>query len=528
MEEIKGEIKEPISDKELEKRKNKIKNFFFGWIKDNYDRTFLIILAASFLIGLWVFSVTKGQPVWYDTANFLSTAKKLALDLTYVNDIWYYRRGFFWVLFSAFFFKTGIGEIGIQFSGVLFYLGLLTASYFLIRDMFNKKTALFTVTLIATSWVFLFFIGRSMTEIPASFFLITSLFFFWKGYVLKKGNKFLHLFGVFYALALLTRFQLAMFALPIFLFILTKEKLKFVKNKSLWITVGIILLILLPLFILYTLHYGNVFADVLSHYFGVSVAPDTPEGFAFAGLLDYFKDLPYILTSFKTWMTPLFIVFLFGAFIFFQDMFLGIDKIFKNEEVQKKFFIFSWIVIALFILGYMTSASYIEERYAFPTFIFLFLIIANFFVKAEDVFVKYFKIKKTLALALCFLILLGATIPGILFASNLIENKKTSYLEVKESALWIKDNSNPEDIVISNSVPYMTYYAERKSYSMDPNRTTFEKNVTELKPRYLMLSVFEAHELWEYTYPEENNMKSVKAFYSQDQPVVIIYEFSNS
>jgi hypothetical protein len=523
MEEIKGEIKEPSSVIDIEKRKKKLYNFFFGWVKDNYDKAFLAILAAAFAIGLWIFFLTKGQPVWYDTANFLSTAKKLALNLTNVNDIWYYRRGFLWVLFSAFFFKTGIGEIGIQFSGVLFYLGLMTSSYFLIRDMFNKKLALFTVALFATSWVLLFFMGRSMTEIPASFLLITALFFFWKGYVLKKGNKFLYLFGLFYALALLTRFQLAMFALPIIIFILTKEKLKFIKNKPLWTTVGIGFLVLLPFFILYALHYGNVFADVLSHYFGVSVAADTPTGFAAAGLLDYFKDLPYMLTI------PLFVIFLVGVLIFFQDMVLGIDKLLKNEEIQKKFFIFMWIVPALFILGYMTSASYVEERYAFPTFIFLFLIIANVFIKASEILISHFKFKKVTALVLCFLVLLGATIPGIIFAHSLIENKKTSYLEVEQSALWIKQNSNSSDIIFSNSVPYMTYYAERQCHDIPVNKTLFEEEISTLHPKYLMLSVFEAHETWEYDYPQNHTdiLKPVQAFYNQDKPVVVIYEFTN-
>lgn len=522
MEEIKGELKETISEKEIEKRKTNLKNFFFGWVKDNYDKAFLGILALSCIIGLWIFFLTKGQPVWYDTANFLSTAKKLAFGLNHVNDIWYYRRGFLWVLISAFFFKTGLGGLGVQFAGVLFYLGLITSSYFLIREMFNKKLALFTVTLFSTSWVVLFFIGRSMTEIPASFFLITSLFFFWKGYVLKKGNKFLYLFGLFYALALLTRFQLAMFAIPILLLILLKEKLKFIKNKHLWITAGIVFLILLPFFILYFIHYGNVFADVLSHYFGVAVAADTPEGFALSGLFDYFKDLPYILTI------PLFSVFLLGVFVFFQDLILGIDKIFKNEEVQKKLFIFLWIFLALLILGYMTSASYIEERYALPTFLFLFLVIANFFVKVSDLLVKHFKFKKIAAIVLCFLILLGATIPGIVFAHGLIENKKTSYLEVEQSALWINQNSNPEDIVFSNSLPYITYYAERNCHDIPVNKTIFEEEIKTIRPRFLMLSVFETHEQWEYTYPSEhtNLLVPVKAFYNGDQPVAVIYEFN--
>ena len=43
----------------IEKRKTKFKNFFTGWVKDNYDKTFLIVLGLAFLIRICVFIVTK-------------------------------------------------------------------------------------------------------------------------------------------------------------------------------------------------------------------------------------------------------------------------------------------------------------------------------------------------------------------------------------------------------------------------------------------------------------------------------------
>ena len=32
---------------DLTERKSKFKNFFLGWIKDNYDKTLLIVIAAA-------------------------------------------------------------------------------------------------------------------------------------------------------------------------------------------------------------------------------------------------------------------------------------------------------------------------------------------------------------------------------------------------------------------------------------------------------------------------------------------------
>lgn len=540
MEEVKGEISE--SHLEIEKRESKIKNFLFGWVKDGYDKAFLVLLAVSCAIGIWIFFYTKGQPLWYDAANFLSTAQKWALNLTNVNDIWYYRRGIFWVLYSFIFFKVGIGEVGIQFSGVLFYLGVIISSYFLLKEMFNKKIALISSIPLSLSWVLLFYIGRSMTELPSTFFLLLSLLFFWKGYVLKKGNKFLYLFGFFYALACFTRMELLLFAFPFFVYIFIDQKLKLFVDKRLWITLAIFLITLLPVIILYLTHYGNIITDILIYYFGIGAqqagVSSSASSKTFFDLFSYFGDLPYLLT------TALFIVFLIGVLFFFANLFIGIDKLFKDKDIQKKFFILLWILVPIFVLGRITD--YVEERYLIPLFPFLFMLVAIPFLKFEDLLVKHFKFKKTLALGLSVLILLVMILPGISFGKSLIDDKKASYLEVEQSALWFKANSNPQDVMISDSLPYFTYYAQRTTYPFNIRNWARHLEVTSLfnysegeqgfnefvnntHPAYMMLSSFEASAQWVYDYPQNhsNILTPIKAFYQSgtQQPVIIIYKF---
>jgi len=515
----------------IEKKKDSIKKKFSSLIKDNYDKILIVLLIVAFVIRLLIFIKTMNQPLWWDEGDYLSAAKKWGLGLN-IRDMWYYRRGFLWPAIGAVFFKLGLGEIGIRFFTVLLSTGLVALSYSVIAKMFDKKTALLVSVGIIFSWISLFCTSRILTEIPATFLLFIALLFFWKGYVLKEGNKFLYLFGIFYALSLLIRFQFAMFAFPFFIFIFTREKFKFVRNKHIWITVGLAFAVLIPFFIMYWTHYGNIFTDILSHYFGVQGVSNNT-GYlerTSATLFSYFKDLPYMLTK------SIFVLFIIGIFLFFQDMIFGIDKIFKNEEVQKKLFVFLWIVVTFLVLGYITD--YVEQRYILPTLPFIFLIAVSPLIKLGDILNKHYtKVSKKTAYILSVLVLLlllivslGSIQSNYSWANSLIDTKLPSYSEIQQAGLWIKENSNPTDVIISQSYPQITYYAERSTYSPNYRGTGInglEEMVNELKPRYYMLSAIERSEDWTYTYPQNASNLVPVWIYPQDsqQPSIIIYKF---
>ena len=76
-----------------------------------------------------------------------------------------------------------------------------------------------------------------------------------------------------------------------------------------------------------------------------------------------------------------------------------------------------------------------------------------------------------------------------------MENKKESYLPVKDAALWMKANSEPNDQILSVSYPQTSYYAERNVtiYSDIENVSEFDKLVWKFKPKYLEATLFEPH-----------------------------------
>lgn len=521
--------------KEITERKTAVKEKIMNWLKDPYNKVFLLMLIAAFVIRFWIFLRTTGQPLWWDGADYMSAAKRWGLGLN-INDIWYYRRGFLFPLVGALFFKFGFGETGIRFVILLMSTGIIALSYALIKDMFNKQLALLTSICLAVSWIFLFFTGRVLTDIPAAFLILLSLLFFWKGYVLKKGNKYLYWFGAFFAVTVLTRMQMLMFAPAFLAVIFMKEKFKFLKNKSLWITLGIFALILLPQAILYTSHYGNPITDILSHYFGIKAGSQAaPNDTNLAKSLNYFLNLPYIMNP---WM---FYLLILGILFFFADMVLGFDKLFSNEDIQKKVFIFLWIVIPFLVLGYITE--YVEQRYVSACLPFLFMIAIYPLSYVEQYASKF--INKKAAAVLIVIVLISLLIPNFTSGNSLIEQKKTSYLEVKQAGEWIKANSNPSDIVLTLSLPQIMYYSERSTYPLDVNgicdrdsstckyqdgAAGLDEFVKEKKPKYLMLSIFEKHLDWEYAYPQEHNdtLVPVQAWFSDQQktqPALVIYEF---
>jgi hypothetical protein len=115
-------------------------------------------------------------------------------------------------------------------------------------------------------------------------------------------------------------------------------------------------------------------------------------------------------------------------------------------------------------------------------------------------------------------------------ADEIIKYKLDSFGPIRDSGIWIKENSLPTDIILSSSVPETTYYTERKVLGVPPGNL-FENITKTYKPRYLILSLFDVSSKESYDYPTKYNetLMPVKAYYldaAQTQPSLIIYKFN--
>jgi len=129
--------------------------------------------------------------------------------------------------------------------------------YKLGKELFNKKVALISSLFFAFIPLHVFYSGRVLTDVLFTFFVLLTFISFWKGYE-KNNKKNKVLFGVFLALALLSRYT-ALWIIPIFLFyfLIRDKSLKFLKDKYLWYSILAFFGTLIPWFIYGIFEYNN-------------------------------------------------------------------------------------------------------------------------------------------------------------------------------------------------------------------------------------------------------------------------------
>src|SRR3989344_1504683 len=524
---------------------SKKKNFFTIWLQDNDNKLFLLILISAFIIRILVYTKTYDQALWWDGADYMASAKNWGLGLDTI-DIWYYRRGFLFPLIGAFFFRIGLGELSIRFLIVLLSTAIVLASYILICEMFNKKLALHPCIPVAFSWVFIFFSGRILTNLPGAFFFLLTLIFFWKAYVKDQGIKYYILFGLFFACSALIRMQDIMLSVSFLALVIVKEKGKFIFNKGLWISIATFFVVMIPQFYLQSTKFGNPILDLATYYLGVGGSQSGEVGVELAKFSDlflYFTNIPYVLDAnqagYSTLLTvsPWYVLFVIGFILFFSDLFLNPLAVFNNKTLQKKFFILFWMISMFLFLGYI--APHLEQRYIMSFIPFLFLIAVYPIYLAGIYIQKNYKINHFTIIFISAIVIALLMIPNYQFGMELIDLKKSSYIEIKQAGEWIKENSQATDIIVGGSLPQLTYYSERSVYPFElayrrdlqkQNESALDKFIFENRPKYFSISTYEADKPWTFAYPQKHAdlLRPVQVYPSAQQPVLVIYEFDYS
>ena len=105
-----------------------------------------------------------------------------------------------------------------------------------------------------------------------------------------------------------------------------------------------------------------------------------------------------------------------------------------------------------------------------------------------------------------------------------IKSKKDSFLPLKEGAMWIKENSNPIDTILTSSSPMMLYYSERKIVNFPDKEEELTSLILEKRPKYMVVSIFTGNpnyinNLMNYTY-----FKPVKTYQSENFFLLAIFE----
>jgi len=422
------------------------------------------------------------------------------------------------ILFSliiAGFFKISQTEFLPRFLILIFSILSVPGTYYFGKELYNKKIGLLAAFMMSFFYMGLFFSFRLLVELPSLTCFIFAGFFFWKYFKNNVDKKSLYLAAIIIAIGTLFRLSSALLLFAILIYVLITEKLKCLRKKEYWIAALIFILILSPYIIWGYLQFNGF---VITQAGAWNAAKENQISTGITILKNYLVLFP----TYLSW--PLLITFILGITTFYK-LILGFDLLLKkgDKRLKRDLFILLLFIIPLVLASF--SVSHNENRYILNAFPAIF-IIASMIIIAGYNFIK----KKNKFFAGLALMVLMIFIFNFQFQSteSLIKGKLSSYSQVKDAGQWIKENSNPLDIVATSSAPQMVYYSERRVIGFPETKEEFDTQLElNLNIGFFIVSLLEQSPEWVYGYPQEKNLTVVKAYFvdpQQQQPILIVYE----
>lgn len=529
---------------ELLKKKVKL------WLSDRHNLLIIAAFLFIFFLRLHYFLITDDQPLWWDESEYMASAKNYAGIINY--ELGSQRLPGFPLVASLFYLLGISNEIALRFFLTLIPAFLaLGLTYWVIREMYpDRRVALLSVLIFSVLWEHIFFSSRFHTENPALIFELLAILILFRVYMKKKPLGFvtprfaLVWIAAFSCISVIMRAGNMMFVPAIVVFVcLLNSRLFFSTRKRTYISCGIV--IALALIGFGFLMYAKTIPreGLLSYY-----QPQNPVGWqilgGFKGFYESFIFSSDICSSsiIKCGgyhaFSLFYYLFLIGVLLSLGGVLLLYDKVIKlersddNKELKSNLFNFLLLGSVLFLMMFIMRAYGIEYRWLFPLAPAMLAFTSKGLLTSTD-FLERTILSKKMAIVIIFLAMALGMYNQYAHTDFIVKAKLDSYLPVKESGIWISENSQRDDIVISASEPQHAYYAERTAIRYPQNETDFIRLVLEKRPRYMVLSVFEpGQKQWTFDFPTNHPgvVYPVNAWFQDSgenqNPLLIIYSFN--
>lgn len=372
----------------------------------------LVLILATLLLQPFL----QGPDLWWDEAVYLGLARSLgkgyySLDPTLPVES--FRPPLFPALLSLF---SG-NLMGMKMFVFLLSVIALLAVFLLARP-YGQRVALLTILFVATASFFVFFTTKLLTEPLFITLLSLSLLTF-----TKRSPRNTAFAGVFVGLAFLTRYFATILIIGFTLALaidLVRKKRSLKEVPAFFIP---LLLVLIPWFLLGTAAYGSPLAGFFTNLdvYAVSIPQTFGEGLVQIGWV-------------WTYLTPL----ILGFFYLFRKTLL-------NEHLPLT-------VLVLLTLGLFLAGPHKEARYLL-SFLPIFALPAA--LTTNRLFTKQWRLVLTGA----FVVLAGTTLwIGFSFAQE--QNQASALIE---ASAYLKDISQPDDLILTQSYPFVYVLADRKA-----------------------------------------------------------------
>jgi len=396
---------------------------------------------------------------------------------------------------------------------LVFSMLAILGMYYLGRGLTDKKyVGLFAAFMTAIFYIHIFYTQRLLVDTLSFTFFIWAAFFFWK-YFKKDNPKFFYIASVIVAVGFLFRITTALILLVVLIYTATIHGTQMFKRKEYYIGALIFFAVISPYLIW---GYFQFDGFVLTKAFETNA----PDNFWIGGynvLIKYITRFLLLLPN--TLAIPSGLLFIIGL-IMMHECIVGVDMMRKGDKkLRKDFFILLMFIVPLIAISFLLN--HMEDRYIFNVFPAVFILTSVAVVYIQELLDnKWGKKAGGIFMVLIIVMMLVAQLQA---TDTTIKGKIPAYKEVKEAGLWIKDNSNPNDIIVTHSYPQIQYYSWRYSRHFPKTEEEYEQ-LDHTNFTYFMVSIFERSPEWVYSYPARKNLTVANAWMlNEQQPALVIY-----
>ena len=481
------------------------------WFSNPYNAGMVLIALAAFVIRLIFYLKTQNQALWWDEAEYLSTAKSWAFGVPYDYNP---QRPPLFQAISALAFLIGLGEGFIKFALVLLpSVALVISIYYLAKEMFNERVGLMSSIFASVSWTFLFWTSRVQPDFFSMTFQVLSILFmwkFWKG----AGNKFSIYAGIFAALGFYFKVSALLVPVAFMVYILIKDRLEGFKIKGHYYFAIAFIVTLIPYMIWSMALFGNPFAFKQNYSIAFTEEVARPLGW-------YNVQFLYLLTE-----GLFFILFAVAAlasmkWIFYPDVLMKDRKKCFNPNI---FAVITILLVSAFYIFYIRGT---EDRWVFLWLPFMAMFASQ---TLDFIYSKFGKDQRRVAIAIVVLLIGICSYSQLNHASQLIEQKIPSYMPVKNAGLWVNQNYDSNTKLLSISYTQSVYYSEVNvsTYSTISDPDAFNDYIGTVGAKLVQVSAWEQHPQWINEWISQNSNNLVPVFTdsksASESPTVIIFE----
>jgi len=375
------------------------------------------------------------------------------------------------------------GEVLIRILVTVFGIFSILATYYMGKKLFDAKTGLLAALVMSSFPLFVFNSNKILAEMTFLTFTPLAVTTFYLG--VEKNKKFLYLSAFFTGISILTKY-FGFFLLIIYLVhTLFRKKIEIFRKRELYIALTIFSLTLMPWFIINTIYYRNPIGAIFEN----------------ADIYLSSTEQPFYLFFADSWE-------IFGLSVIFIPV--GIFYGLKNRK-SNTLLILIYALIPFLVFSF---THHKEPRYLVSFFPAFSCLIAFAIQKIPGRFRTF-----TYGSVVIIFIL------GLYIGCKMISGEEVDVDVLKEGSFYIKKITDANEHIMSESYPYLSYYADRIAIRPPKDKERFYSLLEKYNISYVLVDDAElGNPNYLLSELKTTGFEEVKSIINQNQRTVTIYK----